>query len=160
MILNLKNSRGLRPPTTPPLPPPALTLNLFFLRRVQMSSSETPQHLYWLGGGLGGITLASVSASIMWFAEGKKPSVKTIGRDLILGAILFFLLLQLLPESTMSLLTTIVAAVAVKNEFMGGSGGSVVDSITGTSSSASSSSSTSQSAALDDMELRVGVPSF
>ena len=103
--------------------------------------SETPQYMYWFGGGLGGITLATVSSVVMWFAEKKIPTTKTIGRDLILGAILFFLLLQLLPESTMSLLTGILAAVAIQNEIVNDVASPILSGI-------------------DDIELRVGVPNF
>jgi hypothetical protein len=113
----------------------------FFLFRVQMSSPDTPAHLYWLGGGLGAVTLASVSAAIMWFIENKMPTVKTLSRDLILGAILFFLLLQLLPESTMSLLTTILTFVTLNTPMMG-------------------SPATVYPIEVEEMELRVGVPSF
>ena len=102
-------------------------------------SSVDPTHLYWFGGGLGAITLSSVSAIIMWFAENKLPTVKTIGRDLILGAILFFLLLQLLPESTMSLLTAILAMVTLNSN--------IIDN-------------NPIATAIDDMEVRVGVPTF
>lgn len=75
----------------------------------------------------------------MWFAEKKVPTVKTVGRDLILGAILFFLLLQLLPESTMSLVTGVLALAAVQNEII---------------------ESASSSSVADDIELRLGVPTF
>jgi hypothetical protein len=104
-------------------------------------SSETPSYIYWVGGGLGAITLASVSAVIMWFAEKKIPTIKTIGRDFILGAILFFLLLQLLPESTMTLVTSILALT----EATVPEANSIVDSV---------------SSVVDDIELRVGVPNF
>jgi hypothetical protein len=105
-----------------------------------MSSAESSQHLYWFGGALGAVTLASVSAVVMWFLENKQPTVKTIGRDLILGAILFFLLLQLLPESTMSLLAGILAVVTIKNEIVGETVPALIP--------------------VDDMELRVGIPNF
>jgi len=104
-------------------------------------SSETPSYIYWVGGGLGAITLASVSAVIMWFAEKKIPTIKTIGRDFILGAILFFLLLQLLPESTMTLVTSILALT----EATVPEANSIIDSV---------------SSVVDDIELRVGVPNF
>ena len=104
-------------------------------------SSETPSYIYWVGGGLGAITLASVSAIIMWFAEKKLPTIKTIGRDFILGAILFFLLLQLLPESTMTLVTSILALT----EATVPEANSIIDSL---------------SSVVDDIELRVGVPNF
>jgi hypothetical protein len=110
-------------------------------------SSETPSYLYWLGGGLGAVTLASASAIIMWFAEKKIPTVKTVGRDFILGAILFFLLLQLLPDSTMALVTGILAFATVKNEIVesGPPGVAVAEAVM---------------AAADDIELRVGIPNF
>jgi hypothetical protein len=108
-------------------------------------STETPSHLYWVGGALGAVTLASVSAAIMWVAEKKIPTVKTVGRDIILGAILFFLLLQLLPDSTLSLVTGIIAMFAVKNELVSGEPNSVIESVL---------------TAVDDIELRVGVPNF
>lgn len=114
-------------------------------------SSETPSYLYWVGGALGAVTLASTSAAIMWVAEKKIPTVKTVGRDFILGAILFFLLLQLLPDSTMSLVTGILAFATVKNEIVEGGG------------SASISASSVLESVLptaDDIELRVGVPNF
>ena len=108
-------------------------------------STETPSHLYWVGGALGAVTLASVSAAIMWVAEKKIPTVKTVGRDIILGAILFFLLLQLLPDSTLSLVTGIIAVFAVKNELVSGEANSVIESVL---------------TPIDDIELRVGVPNF
>lgn len=109
-------------------------------------SSETPSYLYWLGGGLGAVTLASTSAIIMWFAEKQIPTVKTVGRDFILGAILFFLLLQLLPDSTMSLVTGILAFATVKNEIVeSGQLNTVAEAVM---------------AAADDIELRVGIPNF
>lgn len=109
-------------------------------------SSETPSYLYWLGGGLGAVTLASTSAIIMWFAEKQIPTVKTVGRDFILGAILFFLLLQLLPDSTMSLVTGILAFATVKNEIVeSGQPNTVAEAVM---------------AAADDIELRVGIPNF
>ena len=109
-------------------------------------STETPSYLYWVGGGLGAVTLSIVSATIMWFVEKRAPTVRTVGRDLILGAILFFLLLQLLPESTLSLVTGLLALVAVQNEII--------------ESGSSSSVAAAVAAAADDIELRLGVPTF
>ena len=111
----------------------------FFLYCVQMS--ETPSHLYWLGGGIGAVSLASISATVMWLAEKKAP---TVSRDLILGSILFFLLLQLLPESTMTLVTTILSVFKMN--------GGVLDAATAATAATAISS--------DDMEVRVGVPRF
>lgn len=116
--------------------------SFFFLSCVQMS--ETPSYLYWFGGGIGAVSLASISAAVMWIAEKKVPTIKTLSRDLILGCILFFLLLQLLPESTMTLVTTIVSFFKM-NE-------GVLDTATAATVAAIATS--------DEMEVRVGVPSF
>ena len=101
--------------------------------------------MYWVGGALGAITLASASAVIMWLAEKKKPTVKTVGRDIILGAILYFLLLQLLPDSTMSLVMGVITMFEVKNELVSAEANSVIESVL---------------TPIDDIELRVGVPNF
>ena len=83
--------------------------------------------------------MATVSASIMWAAEGKAPNEKTIGRDVILGIILFFVLFQLLPESTTTLITSILSFIPSPNDEI------IPDAILPSS---------------DDMEVRVGVPKF
>jgi hypothetical protein len=102
--------------------------------------SEVERPVYWVGGTLGGITLATVSAIVMWVAEKKIPNGKTIGRDVILGVVLFFLLLQLLPESTTMLITAIISFVNVSNK-------QIVDAVPKIPS-------------LEEMEVRVGVPRF
>ena len=118
---------------------------IFFSYFASRMSSETPSHVYWVGGALGAVTLASASAVIMWIAEKKIPTVKTVGRDIILGAILFFLLLQLLPDSTLSLVTGIITMFVVKNELVSGETTAVIESVL---------------TPIDDIELRVGVPNF
>ena len=104
-----------------------------------MSSHD--RSVYWLGSALGGLSFAVVSTGIMWVAEKKEPTLKTIGRDLLLGVILFFLLLQLIPESTTTLITGIISifaynvpAAVITNP--------IVETI------------------VDEMEVRVGVPKF
>jgi len=107
--------------------------------------SETPSYLYWFGGGIGAVSLASISAAVMWIAEKKVPTIKTVSRDLILGCILFFLLLQLLPESTMTLVMMFVSLFKMKE-------GALDTAATGAVAAALATS--------DEMEVRVGVPSF
>ena len=102
--------------------------------------SENTRFIYWIGGTLGGVTLASVSALVMWIAEKKVPNGKTLGRDLILGIVLFFLLLQLLPESTTMLVTTLMSLATI-------SAVKIEDAIPKVPS-------------LEEMEVRVGVPRF
>jgi len=115
----------------------------------------TESSLYWIGGIGSGVFISGLSAGGMWLLENKKPTAKTVGRDFILGGILFFILLQLLPESTMNLLTSIVAFVPVATASAaatvavaeGGSYENVIETLTGAASS-------------DEVEVRVGVPRF
>jgi hypothetical protein len=101
--------------------------------------SEMNSSVYLLGAGLGGVALASTSAIGMWFLEKKKPTGKTVGRDFILGAILVILLLQIVPESTMALLSGLLVFVPTLNS-------SPIMDVT--------------VAAVDEVEVRVGVPRF
>lgn len=106
--------------------------------------SETNSSLYFLGAGLGGTIFASTSASGMWLLENKKPNAKTLGRDFVLGAIIFFLLLQLVPESTMALLTGAIALLPVMTK----------------SYTENTIVQASSVAGADEVEVRVGVPRF
>ena len=90
---------------------------------------------------MGGVTLAIVSAIVMWVAESKVPNGKTIGRDVVLGIALFFLLLQLLPESTLMLVTALMSILTFRGASLTETVNSIVPS-------------------LDEMEVRVGVPKF
>ena len=109
--------------------------------------SETSSYLYGAGAFVGGTVLSSVSASGMWLLEGKKPTLKTVGRDFILGAILFFVLLQLVPESTMALLTGLIAFMP--------SGAA-----TATATQIAETANTLVEAISDEVEVKVGVPRF
>jgi hypothetical protein len=64
---------------------------------------------------------------------------KTIGRDVILGIFLFFILFQLLPESTTMLITAIISFVSVNKD-------TIIAELPPPVS--------------DDMEVRVGIPKF
>lgn len=110
--------------------------------------TESNSSLYWIGGLGAGAFISGLSAGGMWLLENKKPTAKTVGRDFILGGILFFILLQLLPESTMSLLTGILAFVPVMSG--GGAVPAVVENVI----------ETLTGAAIDEVEVRVGVPRF
>jgi hypothetical protein len=113
--------------------------------------TETNTSLYWIGALIAGLFISGLSAGGMWLLENKKPTPKTVGRDFILGGILFFILLQLVPESTMTLLTGILAIVPVMK---GGDNStpSVVENILETLTGAV--------APIDEVEVRVGVPRF
>ena len=109
--------------------------------------TETNSSLYWIGGIGSGIFITTLSATAMWFLENKKPTAKTVGRDFILGGILFFILLQLVPESMMSLLTGAIALVPMS----AASAPEVIENVIETLTS---------TVASDDVEVRVGVPRF
>ena len=106
----------------------------FSLNAARMSTRS----IYWVGSVFGGITLATVSASVMWFAEGKVPNGKTVGRDVVLGIVLFFILYQLLPESTTMLITALLSYISVSKISLEDIPIPIAD----------------------DMEVRVGIPKF
>uniref|UniRef100_A0A6C0JXV5 Uncharacterized protein n=1 Tax=viral metagenome TaxID=1070528 RepID=A0A6C0JXV5_9ZZZZ len=113
--------------------------------------SEMNSSLYWIGALLSGVFITSVSAGGMWLLENKKPTAKTVGRDFILGGILFFILLQLVPESMITLLTGLVVMMPKM------SGGGETESLVQNTIETLTVSSAS---ALDEVEVRVGVPRF
>ena len=88
---------------------------------------------------IGGIVISSIGAGSTYFLEEKKPSMKSVGRDFIIGAIMVMMILQLLPESSTFLIEYILALVPLslfsgaKSEVGGGE---------------------------TDMEVKVGVPRF
>ena len=88
--------------------------------------------------------LAATSASVMWVAEKKIPTEKTIGRDVLLGVALFFILLQLLPDSTIALVTSVLSVLTFSSVGLSGST-DVLNTVMPAS---------------DEMEVRVGVPKF
>ena len=115
--------------------------------------SETSSSVYLLGAGLGGTVLATMSAVGMWIVEKKKPTGKTVGRDFILGSILFFILLQLIPDSMTSLVAGIIAFVLPNiTEVANASMPEVIENVVETL--------TSTVAPMEEMEVRVGVPRF
>jgi len=115
--------------------------------------TETNSSLYWIGGIGAGTFISGLSAGGMWLLENKKPTPKTVGRDFILGVVLFFVLLQLIPESTMSLLAMVLALLPTMSasSATASSANEVVENVIETLSTV---------AALDEVEVRVGVPRF
>jgi hypothetical protein len=112
--------------------------------------TETNTSLYWIGAVLAGLFISSLSAGGMWLLENKKPTPKTVARDFILGAVLFFILLQLIPESTIALLTGVVAMVPFMNSVS--ENVSVIENTIETLKDVIAPS--------DEVEVRVGVPRF
>jgi RsiW-degrading membrane proteinase PrsW (M82 family) len=86
---------------------------------------------YAFGLLFGGVIISLLGALSTYTVEKKKPTMKSVIRDFIIGSVLFLLIMQLLPESSESLISYILSFVALP----------VVSSY-------------------DDMEIQVGVPQF
>jgi hypothetical protein len=103
-------------------------------------SGAPPSQSMVLGMGIGGIVISSIGAISMNAMEKKKPTVKSLIRDFIIGAIMVILLLQVLPDSAQQLVDTVKSIPSFSSSFVGGG------------------SSISSSAA--DMDIQVGIPNF
>ena len=90
---------------------------------------------------LGGVVISSLGASTMYFLEESHPSVKTVARDFIIGALMMMMILQLLPESSEYMLGVVMSlaplSMFAKSQPQGQTGG-----------------------AEPEMEVKVGVPNF
>lgn len=89
---------------------------------------------------LGGVVISSLGAASSHFVEEKAPTVKTVGRDFIIGAIMVAMIMQLLPESSTSIVEFILGAVPLSLFAMEKT--EIVESVT------------------EQMEVKVGVPKF
>jgi uncharacterized membrane protein len=87
---------------------------------------------------LGGLVIAVMGVFSTVYLEEKNPSVKTVSRDFIIGAIMLAFILQVLPESSTSLIQAIIASIPFSLSVPSLQGGAVQD----------------------DMEVKVGVPNF
>ena len=94
---------------------------------------------------LGGVVISSLGAGTMYFLEEVKPSVKTVARDFIIGAVMMLMIVQLLPESSEYMITTIMALIPLS-----------------ASVSALATPEVQQKGGEDtgEMEVKVGVPNF
>jgi RsiW-degrading membrane proteinase PrsW (M82 family) len=90
-----------------------------------------------LGMGIGGAVIASLGVGTSYANEQKIPSVKSIVRDFIIGAVLVLLMLQLLPDSVSSLSSLLPSLSTVTHALSGGG-----------------------EAAAPDMDIQVGIPKF
>ena len=81
------------------------------------------------------------------FLEEKKPTLKTVSRDFLIGAFMVVMVMQLLPDSATSAINYLLALAPLSLFSGGGAGGS------GNNDSSSGGSA-------DDLEVKVGVPKF
>ena len=96
---------------------------------------------------LGGVVISSLGAGTMYFLEEVKPSIKTVARDFIIGAVMMLMIVQLLPESSEYMITTILALIPLSAS---------------ASVSALATPEVQQKGGEDtgEMEVKVGVPNF
>jgi hypothetical protein len=93
---------------------------------------------------LGGVLISALGAGSSLFLEEKKPSVKSVSRDFIIGAIMVALIIQLLPDSSTTVIQFLLGLVPAS--LLSGGGAAVAAATSDTSG--------------DDMEVKVGVPRF
>ena len=103
------------------------------------------------GMALGGSIIAAIGAGSTMYVEEKKPSIKSVSRDFIIGATMVAMIMQLLPESTTSVIQYLLA-LAPLSLFSGGGGA--------TGQSGGYESSSSSTGGGDEFEVKVGVPKF
>lgn len=92
------------------------------------------------GIAIGGVTIAGVGAVSTYYMDNKKPSIKSIMRDFIIGSVLVLMLIQLLPDSIQQVASFLPSFSSVAT-MVGGAAETVA-------------------AATNDMEIQVGVPGF
>ena len=89
---------------------------------------------------LGGVVISAVGAASTYFAEGKNPAVKSVGRDFVIGSVMVLMIMQLLPESSTSVVDFFMGLIPL-TLFQA----PVVAAVT---------------EAVEEMEVKVGVPQF
>jgi hypothetical protein len=87
---------------------------------------------------LGGVVVSSLGAGTTYFLEEKQPSIKTVARDFIIGALMMMMILQLLPESSEFLIQFAMSLIPLSLFAKPQTGGDAVP----------------------EMEVKVGVPNF
>ena len=89
---------------------------------------------------LGGVVISALGAASTKFLEEKNPSVKSLGRDFIIGAVMVAMIIQLLPESSTSVIEFALNLVPLT--LFAKQQAEVVEAVS------------------DDIEVKVGVPKF
>ena len=110
---------------------------VFFLKSPRMSGVPASPNSF-LGMAIGGVVIASLGAASVYAMEKKKPTVKSLLRDFIIGAVMILLLLQVLPDSAQQIVDTVKSIPSFSSSMMG--------SVSGGGST--------------DMDIQVGIPKF
>ncbi len=93
--------------------------------------------------------ISALGAGSTIFIEEKQPSVKSLSRDFIIGALMVAFILQLLPESGTSVIEWVLGIVPLSLLSSVSQKGGGVASVIPTPSGEG-----------EDMEVKVGVPGF
>ncbi len=83
------------------------------------------------------------------FLEEKKPTMKSVSRDFIIGAVMVIMIMQLLPESTSSVIQYLLALAPLS--LFRSAPAAIAESAAGFSGIGGGS---------DEVEVKVGVPKF
>ena len=110
-----------------------------------------------VAAAVGGTTMTLISAIGNYALDKDMPTVKTISRDFILGAVLLLLIMQLLPESTTRLVSYIMALTAVTTTAVAAP---VTTAITDAVASVAETIVPGAETDVSDLEVKVGVPRF
>ena len=89
---------------------------------------------YMYGVLIGGSLISALGALSTYNVENKKPTMKSVSRDFIIGSVLFLLIMQLLPESSLAIITYITSFIP--------------------------SGMPSLTSPVDDLDIQVGLPRF
>lgn len=89
---------------------------------------------YMYGILIGGSFISALGALSTYNFESKTPTIKSISRDFIIGSVIFMLIMQLLPESSLSMINYVSSLIPL-----------------GLPSFVSAS---------DDLDIQVGLPKF
>jgi hypothetical protein len=112
------------------------------------------------GMALGGVLISAIGAASSTFAEGKKPTVKSVSRDFIIGAVMVALIIQLLPESSTTMIQFLLGLVPLS--LFQAKAAAVADTAASSSFGgvAAIANAVTQLAGEEDVEVKVGVPRF
>ena len=94
--------------------------------------------------------ISAIGAASSQFIEEKAPTVKTLSRDFIIGAVMVAMIMQLLPESSTSVIQFVLSLAPLS---LFAEGKKVVETVTEVVAAAAP-------AAAEEEEVRVGVPKF
>jgi hypothetical protein len=100
------------------------------------------------GMAIGGTVIAALGAGSTMYVEEKKPSVKSLSRDFLIGAMMVAMIMQLLPDSTSTVIQYILGLAPLS--LFKSAPAAIAESVAAAATASSS----------EDMEVKVGVPRF